>query len=93
MRRYPESFVSPTNLHCSQTEAQAFETEAMFVSPTNLHCSQTLCVRHIALTGFVSPTNLHCSQTYGTMVHNNYSLFPLRIYTALKQRLILRIVR
>ena len=35
---------------------------------------------------FVSPTNLHCSQT-GFLVNNRFSsLFPLRIYTALKPR-------
>ena len=55
-----------------------------FVSPTNLHCSQTnlpLCSR---LIWFVSPTNLHCSQTLSTSLSPLFSLFPLRIYTALK---------
>ena len=56
-------FVSPTNLHCSQTFLLEFTRLIMFVSPTNLHCSQTLGAV-IALIGvFVSPTNLHCSQT------------------------------
>ena len=33
---------------------------------------------------FVSPTNLHCSQTYYYDFNEDISLFPLRIYTALK---------
>ena len=34
---------------------------------------------------FVSPTNLHCSQTRHDRYCYTGSLFPLRIYTALKQ--------
>ena len=34
---------------------------------------------------FVSPTNLHCSQTVRMLIVYLCSLFPLRIYTALKQ--------
>ena len=34
---------------------------------------------------FVSPTNLHCSQTQTARVTEDKSLFPLRIYTALKR--------
>ena len=34
-------FVSPTNLHCSQTVDFYKEGALLFVSPTNLHCSQT----------------------------------------------------
>ena len=34
-------FVSPTNLHCSQTQADYLFYSLSFVSPTNLHCSQT----------------------------------------------------
>ena len=56
----------------------------VFVFPTNLHCSQTPSVSFVKFTTFVSPTNLHCSQT-GFLVNNRFSsLFPLRIYTALK---------
>ena len=36
-----DKFVSPTNLHCSQTNTQSLDDELLFVSPTNLHCSQT----------------------------------------------------
>ena len=35
-------FVSPTNLHCSQTAVLNQFVSILFVSPTNLHCSQTL---------------------------------------------------
>ena len=34
-------FVSPTNLHCSQTTLKRTMMHWKFVSPTNLHCSQT----------------------------------------------------
>ncbi len=34
---------------------------------------------------FVSPTNLHCSQTKTVKESQSIGLFPLRIYTALKQ--------
>ena len=34
-------FVSPTNLHCSQTTRRNIPRHNSFVSPTNLHCSQT----------------------------------------------------
>ena len=79
-----EQFVSPTNLHCSQTTFLPRFISAWFVSPTNLHCSQTeqMTVSHNNL--FVSPTNLHCSQTVCLCVNQSISLFPLRIYTALK---------
>ena len=33
-------FVSPTNLHCSQTIRDFIADDNLFVSPTNLHCSQ-----------------------------------------------------
>ena len=36
-----QGFVSPTNLHCSQTACISSTYEGQFVSPTNLHCSQT----------------------------------------------------
>ena len=81
-------FVSPTNLHCSQTVHPLFYLFYPFVSPTNLHCSQTeqMTVSHNNL--FVSPTNLHCSQTDTETSKKYKSLFPLRIYTALKLRLL-----
>ena len=77
-------FVSPTNLHCSQTLISCLMFWMSFVSPTNLHCSQTSAWEKPRTAKFVSPTNLHCSQTQGkgSQLHN--SLFPLRIYTALK---------
>ena len=56
-------FVSPTNLHCSQTTFLPRFISAWFVSPTNLHCSQTEFGETIEEILFVSPTNLHCSQT------------------------------
>ena len=77
-------FVSPTNLHCSQTKCLLLHLRRQFVSPTNLHCSQTgvcICIQDDL---FVSPTNLHCSQTRSLYLHILKSLFPLRIYTALK---------
>ena len=77
-------FVSPTNLHCSQTECHIYYKFTEFVSPTNLHCSQTFLSDTSFLHGFVSPTNLHCSQTVMLGVLVWFSLFPLRIYTALK---------
>ena len=55
-----------------------------FVSPTNLHCSQTMMWTMLNLWLFVSPTNLHCSQTHRQVHDPPGSLFPLRIYTALK---------
>ena len=56
-------FVSPTNLHCSQTYITFLWYPDSFVSPTNLHCSQTVYHSHSRSPRFVSPTNLHCSQT------------------------------
>ena len=56
----------------------------LFVSPTNLHCSQTHVYNFLFPLPFVSPTNLHCSQTFLMHWKKNCSLFPLRIYTALK---------
>ena len=56
-------FVSPTNLHCSQTDYFDTFEELKFVSPTNLHCSQTSMDGSSIRSKFVSPTNLHCSQT------------------------------
>ena len=56
-------FVSPTNLHCSQTYKQTKCHSLPFVSPTNLHCSQTVVGACVPTAQFVSPTNLHCSQT------------------------------
>ena len=38
---------------------------------------------------FVSPTNLHCSQTIVLVLSLFIGLFPLRIYTALKQSLLI----
>ena len=77
-------FVSPTNLHCSQTIFHPFSPFLSFVSPTNLHCSQTQRPEHPDALRFVSPTNLHCSQTSSSVRTGLTGLFPLRIYTALK---------
>ena len=77
-------FVSPTNLHCSQTCRVYYFSGNRFVSPTNLHCSQTCRVYYFSGNRFVSPTNLHCSQTIVCGYALFFSLFPLRIYTALK---------
>ena len=82
-----EKFVSPTNLHCSQTKVWFFNGLIKFVSPTNLHCSQTTRGKRFFTRVFVSPTNLHCSQTPAQRIGVPVSLFPLRIYTALKQGL------
>ena len=57
----------------------------LFVSPTNLHCSQTVFLFILYTSMFVSPTNLHCSQTCRNWSTSCSSLFPLRIYTALKR--------
>ena len=81
-----EKFVSPTNLHCSQTKVWFFNGLIKFVSPTNLHCSQTTRGKRFFTRVFVSPTNLHCSQTPAQRIGVPVSLFPLRIYTALKPR-------
>ena len=78
-------FVSPTNLHCSQTKLTTMRVLTLFVSPTNLHCSQTAVISVSPVSWFVSPTNLHCSQTNDWMSICNLCLFPLRIYTALKR--------
>ena len=44
-------FVSPTNLHCSQTAVLNQFVSILFVSPTNLHCSQTKHVYSMPFTG------------------------------------------
>ena len=56
-------FVSPTNLHYSQTLNFYQDYSPLFVSPTNLHYSQTVQVALCRKVWFVSPTNLHYSQT------------------------------
>ena len=84
----PLGFVSPTNLHCSQTASMTYYNFHPFVSPTNLHCSQTVFFIFILQSLFVSPTNLHCSQTRETSTRQRFSLFPLRIYTALKPQIV-----
>ena len=79
-------FVSPTNLHCSQTHCQLSFSDQRFVSPTNLHCSQT---------AYQIGDKLLCLfplQIYTTLKHAydyellNDSLFPLQIYTTLKRK-------
>ena len=81
-------FVSPTNLHCSQTYITFLWYPDSFVSPTNLHCSQTVYHSHSRSPRFVSPTNLHCSQTHEYDNMLCFCLFPLRIYTALKPQIV-----
>ena len=78
-------FVSPTNLHRSQTNSRLWKQKRMFVSPTNLHCSQTRVQCFCNEKQFVFPTNLHCSQTKYHRLTMYQGLFPLRIYTALKR--------
>ena len=78
-------FVSPTNLHCSQTHQMSHWLFLWFVSPTNLHCSQTIKTGIRSKKKFVSPTNLHCSQTEAVKQMAKNGLFPLQIYTALKR--------
>ena len=65
------------------------EENNKFVSPTNLHCSQTPSDEFLHVLEFVSPTNLHCSQTIVLVLSLFIGLFPLRIYTALKQSLLI----
>ena len=79
---FPYEFTLLSNVAATCT------TDGKFVSPTNLHCSQTLISCLMFWMSFVSPTNLHCSQTQGkgSQLHN--SLFPLRIYTALKPQIV-----
>ena len=62
----PCRFVTPMNLHCSQTDIQHTGFHRAFVTPMNLHCSQTLEPLRILARVFVTPMNLHCSQTLKT---------------------------
>ena len=57
-------FVTPMNLHCSQTLSDERQKRLMFVTPMNLHCSQTYFGILCGSVKFVTPMNLHCSQTY-----------------------------
>ena len=77
---FPYEFTLLSNVAATCT------TDGKFVSPTNLHCSQTYKQTKCHSLPFVSPTNLHCSQTLQQPVPRMVSLFPLRIYTALKPR-------
>ena len=77
---FPYEFTLLSNVAATCT------TDGKFVSPTNLHCSQTYKQTKCHSLPFVSPTNLHCSQTIVLVLSLFIGLFPLRIYTALKQR-------
>ena len=77
---FPYEFTLLSNVAATCT------TDGKFVSPTNLHCSQTYKQTKCHSLPFVSPTNLHCSQTMRSTASVWNSLFPLRIYTALKPR-------
>ena len=58
-------FVSPTNLHCSQTVLISTKAPYRFVSPTNLHCSQTSnCLRIIFCKISASIHRSHPSSLY-----------------------------
>ena len=46
-------FVTPMNLHCSQTNLMILEKLLLFVTPMNLHCSQTLLLRPKPLTSLL----------------------------------------
>ncbi len=79
-------FVSPTNLHCSQTKCSLPSSAVTVCFPYEFTLLSNRIAIGIISEKFVSPTNLHCSQT-GFLVNNRFSsLFPLRIYTALKPR-------
>ena len=80
-----EWFVSPTNLHCSQTKSKANVFIYEFVSPTNLHCSQTDLSREVVQQGLF-PLRIYTAlkHTHQILLQNQ-RLFPLRIYTALKR--------
>ena len=80
---FPYEFTLLSNVAATCT------TDGKFVSPTNLHCSQTYKQTKCHSLPFVSPTNLHCSQTMRSTASVWNSLFPLRIYTALKQSWVL----
>ena len=78
------TFVSPTNLHCSQTVYGIGQVVPQFVSPTNLHCSQTVNDQLISLLGLF-PLRIYTALKLPVVLqHQWHSLFPLRIYTALK---------
>ena len=56
-------FVSPTNLHCSQTKSQP-KRAPMCLFPLRIYTALKLVKAfEIPEMLFVSPTNLHCSQT------------------------------
>ena len=77
-------FVSPTNLHCSQTYITFLWYPDSFVSPTNLHCSQTSAILffHVFC---LFPLRIYTALKLNRITFTEkLSLFPLRIYTALK---------
>ena len=77
-------FVSPTNLHCSQTCMNHWCRSVVFVSPTNLHCSQTTQAIRI-VTKCLFPLRIYTAlKLYAGYTEKKCGLFPLRIYTALK---------
>ena len=81
-------FVSPTNLHCSQTKDAAAALWFSFVSPTNLHCSQTHQMSHwLFLCLF--PLQIYTALKLNSGLVDLWGcLFPLQIYTALKPQII-----
>ena len=77
-------FVSPTNLHCSQTSLFAIDMLLEFVSPPNLHCSQTAFL-DLMLCNSLFPLRIYTALKLGvSSCYCYFCLFPLRIYTALK---------
>ena len=64
-------FVSPTNLHCSQTFMTLMLLQHTFVSPTNLHCSQTVKQLTYSLLNVCFPYEF-------TLLSNVRSPFPER---------------
>ena len=78
-------FVSPTNLHCSQTGTSLVSARHVFVSPTNLHCSQTpIRPWHKGLSLFPLQIYTALKRSSGR-TPSHQRLFPLQIYTALKR--------
>ena len=76
-REYDSKFVTPMNLHCSQTADFVAICFPWFVTPMNLHCSQTVPGQCVHQTLFVTPMNLHCSQTITVSLLMILSLLPL----------------
>ena len=80
-------FVSPTNLHCSQTPIPGWFDARKFVSPTNLHCSQTTNTAKKIKKGLFPLRIYTALKPFASALLYAACLFPLRIYTALKPQI------